>query len=155
MADEKISQMALAGALTGVEMIPGVQAGGNVRTSPDQIREYVNSSSMLTIATGGPTLNLDFFDRVSLAFKGNAIIAGNKAVAINNDTNAIEIKFFRFAVDQAGRQLTFGSDVRHQDWDMNWDSPTGFVWTTPAAGSYDLVATKADNIWQVRIYGTF
>lgn len=41
MADTKISLLPNAGALGGTEQIPGVQSGGNVKITPNQINAYV------------------------------------------------------------------------------------------------------------------
>jgi hypothetical protein len=47
MADTKISNEAAAIALTGTEILPGVQSGGNVKITADQIKTFVGGGLSL------------------------------------------------------------------------------------------------------------
>lgn len=108
----------------------------------------------IQVDTTGAVITLDMLNLGSLAFKGSAVIAGNKSVVISNDTASEELKNFRFQVDAAGREFTFEADVKMQDWDGNWTDATK-KWISPAAGLFDLVANHINNVWTVRIFGPF
>ena len=40
MADTKISALTAASALTGAELVPGVQSGNNVKVTPSNVAAY-------------------------------------------------------------------------------------------------------------------
>ena len=51
MADEKISQMPNATALTGAEQLAGVQSSANVNITPNQIKTWVETAPVLVAGT--------------------------------------------------------------------------------------------------------
>jgi len=61
MADKKISQLDAAGTLTGAELLPGVQSGGNVKVDINTVKAFVRSfrgdfdASSNTFPTSGGT----------------------------------------------------------------------------------------------------
>lgn len=110
--------------------------------------------ALASVDTSGATVTLDFGGKADMAFKGSVNISGNKAVVISNDTNAKQVRYFKFQAS-AGITLTFESDVRHGLWDGAWDSETGLVWTAPADGVYIMKASRADSLWFVEISGPY
>lgn len=116
-------------------------------------KDYVDAAA-IQVDTTGSVITLDMLNRVRLAFKGSAVIAGNKSVVITNDTPSEEVKNFRFQTDAAGREFIFESDVKMQNWDGNWTDATK-KWISPAAGLFDLAANHINNVWTVRIFGPF
>ena len=56
---KKISQMTAASALTGADIVPVVQSGGNKKATADQVRDYARKNLVVsaTVSSGTLTVN--------------------------------------------------------------------------------------------------
>ena len=70
MADEKISAMTAAGALTGPELLAGVQSGANVKITAAQVLTYIEAA-----LEGGTTLS-EIIDAAAGDAQGSVLVRG-------------------------------------------------------------------------------
>lgn len=73
MADAKISALPSASTIGGTEILPGVQSGGNVGITPNQLKTFMSAMSTLTL--GGATIGPN-----ALAVTGSVAISSTLTV---------------------------------------------------------------------------
>lgn len=78
MANTKISGLTTAAALAGTEALPGVQGGGNVKITPQQIKDFVNAAVTGYSSLGG-RLTFPGFEQPMIAAQTNSTLALNAA----------------------------------------------------------------------------
>lgn len=159
MIDEAFDAQTRANLLKDVQTSAAAQDGDVflvIRAGAAHLVPFVPPSlTLASVDTSGLSFSLDFGGEAEMAFKGSVNVGGNKSVLIINDTDAKQVRFFKFSAT-AGIQLTFEADVRHSSFDGAWDSETGVIWTAPADGNYILKAHKADSLWFVEpVIGPF
>lgn len=74
---EKISNLDPADALTGDELIPGVQEGGNVKLTPNQIKAHAKQTGMV-ILIGNWNASGDVFPETGGTGSEGAVEKGNE-----------------------------------------------------------------------------
>lgn len=109
MPDQKISQMDPAAALTGAELVPAVQSGGNVRTTTQDIANLVSLSSLGASANGITLIGHTFAQmRADLDLE-----AGTDFVAYSAySANALTLIGHTFAQMRTDLSLVPGTDVQ-------------------------------------------
>jgi len=109
MPDQKISQMDPAAALTGAELVPAVQSGGNVRTTTQDIANLVSLSSLGASANGITLIGHTFTQmRADLDLE-----AGTDFVAYSAySANALTLIGHTFAQMRTDLSLVPGTDVQ-------------------------------------------
>lgn len=74
MADTKTSDETAAAALTGAELIRGVQSAANVKITGDQVKTFTRIPRVTTITSSAtPTINTDTCDVVTITALAAAI----------------------------------------------------------------------------------
>lgn len=109
MPDQKISQMDPATALTGAELVPVVQSGGNVQTTTQDIANLVSLSSLGASANGITLIGHTFAQmRADLDLE-----AGTDFVAYSAySANALTLIGHTFAQMRTDLSLVPGTDIQ-------------------------------------------
>lgn len=109
------------------------------------------SIDQVDVDTSGAVITLDFAGNSQRIFTGVPAIAGNKSVALANDTNAL-VLYFSFELDAAGRSLQFPAGFRSSD--ALWDRATR-TWTSLDAGAFQAEATFDGTNWNMVFLGVY
>ena len=113
MADQKISTMTPAGALTGAELVPAVQSGGNVRTSLADMAAYGNA--LITLSSLGASANgITLIGHTFAQMRADLDLeAGTDFVAYSAySANALTLIGHTFAQMRTDLSLVPGTDVQ-------------------------------------------
>jgi len=150
MAKKKFTQLPVADALTGEEIIALVQGGASKQTTVQEVVNLavgINEVGFTDLGTGSGTLDLNFGDAYIGFFRGQTSFATAKNVTTSVDSNAFQFHF-SFQISNVAATLTFPSGYTGDSSDPRWDS-TNRRWTADSIGKYKVVGTFDGAEWKV------
>jgi len=136
--NKKISDLAAASALAGVEYFEVLQGGVNKKVLASQI----GGGGLTSVDTTVATITLTFGAGVmSKSFYGSASFATPKSVVLATDTNANHFTLI-FTITNIAATLTFESDFKSGD--TRW---AALVFTSLETGTFKATADYDGTNW--------
>lgn len=140
MADTKISAEPAASALTGTELLAGVQSAANVNITPAQIKTYVYGAT-----TGSNT---------QVLFNDSGVLAGDAGLTYNKTTDALTVAgALNSGAHVAAGHLTFSPDNTYDIGASGATRPrTAYFGTSinvngAVIDNYDLMFNRAGTVY--------
>lgn len=113
--DKKITELPVAGTLTGDELFELVQGGVNKQSNVSNVISLVEPDFVQSVVdTSGTLVTLDFEDTLKGSFTGSVTFNAPRTITPSNDSRAIEYDFM-FEVTDVDIPIDFGSNTRSPD----------------------------------------
>lgn len=145
MADTKISAEAAASALSGSELVEGVQSAANVKITIDQIKTYTSASPTLVTPALGAATGTSFNGLTVTSTTGTVTLTNAKTLAVTNSltlagTDSTTMTFPPASasigyLDVPQRSATAGDTAALTDRGKHILMTTAGTYTIPANGS--------------------
>lgn len=148
MAKKKFTQLPVADALTGDEVLAVVQDGTSKQTTAQDVVDLasgVNEVGFSDLSTAGGALDLNFGDQWIMFFRGQSSFSTAKNVTLSNTSNAYKFDF-SFTIGSVSATLTFPSGFIGDTSDTRWDSAL-HKWTSDATGKFRVTGTFDGIDW--------
>lgn len=150
MAKKKFTQLTVADALTGDEILAVVQSETSKQTTIQDVVALVtgiNEVGFTDLGTGSGTLDLNFGDAWIGFFRGQTSFGTAKNVTISSASNAFQFHF-SFEISNVAATLTFPVGYTGDFSDPRWDTDNR-RWTADSIGKYKVVGTYDGAEWKV------
>jgi len=150
--DKKISELPIAGTLTGAEIFELLQGGVNKQSDLNNVISLVQPDFVQSVVdTSGDTITLDFENTLKGSFTGSVTFLAPRTVVRANESRAIEYDFM-FDVTDVNFAIDFGSDTRSPD-----SRFVGGVFTPEDVGLYKVKGTRygPGGLWLLDFNGVY
>jgi hypothetical protein len=141
--NKKISDLAAASSLTGVEYFEVLQGGVNKKVPATDL---VIGLAVASASTASSTITLTFGSGIAAferRFIGSASFATPKTIALASDTNANHFTFL-FEITDVAATLTFPADFKSSDTRFS-----SLVFTSLETGIFKATADYDGNSWYI------